>query len=132
MQWDETEYAGFSATKPWMRPNDDYTTCNAKQQSADASSVLTYWRRMLALRCEYTDLFVYGDFDLVDPEDENLFAFIKQWHASKAFVICNFSRKEQGFAIPGDVKGDAELLMGTRPHAEGRVLQPFEGRIYLI
>jgi glycosidase len=115
-----------------MRPNDDYTICNAKQQSADPSSVLAFWRQMLALRRAYTDLFVYGDFELLYPEDENLFAFTKQWHASKAFVVCNFSKREQEFEVPGGAKGHADLLIGTLPHYKEQTLKPFEGRIYLI
>jgi glycosidase len=132
MQWNGSKHAGFSTREPWMRPNDDYTICNAKQQSADASSVLAYWKRILALRSEHTDLFVYGDFDLVDPKDKSLVAFTKQWHGSKAFVVCNFSKTQQVFEIPGGMKGRAEILMGTRPGRDGRTLLPFEGRIYMV
>ena len=131
MHWDESEHAGFTTGKPWMRANDDYVICNAKQQSDDKSSVLVYWKQMLALRRAHSDLFVYGDFDLVNPEDENLFAFTKQWHTSKAFVVCNFSRKEQAFEMPSEAK-HAHLLVGTTGCESSDVLQPFEGRIYLL
>jgi alpha-glucosidase len=131
MQWDASQNAGFSTTKPWMRVNDDYTICNAKQQSLDDDSVLGYWKQMLNTRRAHTNLFVYGDFDLVNPQDENLFAFTKEWHGSKAYIVCNFSKKEQVFEIP-DVKQAAELLVGTVHGAQTRVLQPFEGRVYLL
>lgn len=132
MQWDESRNAGFTTGKPWMRANDDYSICNARQQSNDSLSVLGYWKQLLALRRAHTDLFVYGDFDLVNAEDDNLFAFTKQWHASKAFVVCNFSRKEQEFAMPDNAKGTEQLLIGTIADGNTNVLQPFEGRVYSL
>lgn len=131
MQWDETLNAGFSSAKPWMRVNDDYPICNAKQQSHDEASVLGYWKQMLKTRQAHADLFVYGDFDLINPQDEDLFAFTKQWHGSKAYIVCNFSKKGRAFEIP-DVKQAAELLVGTVPGAKTHILQPFEGRVYLL
>ena len=131
MQWDESKHGGFTTGKPWMRANDDYALCNAKQQSGDKSSVLGFWKQMLALRRAHSDLFVYGNFDLVGAEDENLFAFTKQWHGSKAFVVCNFSKMEQQFEIP-DATAKSQLLCGSMSNAQSNVLQPFEGRVYLL
>lgn len=131
MQWDDSKHAGFTTGKPWMRANDDYTICNAAQQSTDDTSVLAYWKKMLEMRRTHSDLFVYGEFDLVGAEDENLFAFTKQWHGSKAYVVCNFSKKKQSFAIPSE-KPTSQVLCGTILNGEANMLQPFEGRVYML
>jgi hypothetical protein len=60
-----------------------------------------------------------------------LFQFTKQWHSSKAFIVCNFSKKQQHSRVPSEIKG-AQLLVGTLPDASSDILQPFEGRVYLL
>ena len=115
-----------------MRHNEDYHICNAHSQAKDDTSVLAFWKRMLALRRLHNDLFVYGDFDLVNEEDESLFMFTKTWHVDRAFVVCNFSKMERAFSFPQGVKGGPDLLASTVPDAQGQTLKPFEGRVYLI
>lgn len=128
MQWDTSAHAGFSSVKPWMRANDDYDVCNARQQVGDKKSVLAYWRQMLDLRRQHKDLFVYGDFELVDEADENLFIFTKENNGSKALVVCNFTKQNQSFNLPANAK----LLVGTHDATEKPELQAFEGRVYLL
>ncbi|KAF2094423.1 glycoside hydrolase [Rhizodiscina lignyota] len=128
MQWNSHKYAGFSSCKPWMRVNDDYTVCNAQQQQQDKGSVLSFWKKLLRLRKEYSDLFVYGDFELLDAANENLFSFTKEYRASKAFVVLNFTGQKQAGASPENSK----LLMNTAEEPKAESLLPYEGRVYLM
>jgi oligo-1,6-glucosidase len=50
VQWDDTEHAGFTSGKPWMRVNDDYKEWNDKAQRSDRGSVWNFWKRALAFR----------------------------------------------------------------------------------
>ena len=52
MQWDDTEFAGFSRTTPWMRVNPNYGVINAKAALADKDSIFYYYKRLIALRHE--------------------------------------------------------------------------------
>jgi alpha-glucosidase len=54
-QWDASDHAGFSTTEPWMRIPDDYKSWNVANQIDDPSSVLSFWKEMLAKRKQYED-----------------------------------------------------------------------------
>ncbi|KAL5594489.1 hypothetical protein BROUX41_001421 [Berkeleyomyces rouxiae] len=98
MQWDTTDHAGFStststaASPPWMRLNPNYTWVNAMSQVSDSSSPYTFWSTVLRLRKEYKDIFVYGNFELIDGANPEVLAYIRTSSTgSKALVICSFS-----------------------------------------
>ncbi|KAJ4368401.1 hypothetical protein N0V83_006758 [Neocucurbitaria cava] len=98
MQWSSDPQAGFTTTsKPWMRVNDDYTTINAAAQLSNPNpapgtlSVHAFWKRALANRKQEKDVFVYGDFEMLDMEDKKVVAF-RRWSKEKAFVtVLNLS-----------------------------------------
>lgn len=56
MQWDDSEYAGFSTSKPWIRLSGDYKGWNVEVESKDDGSVLQFWRRAIQLRKQYVGL----------------------------------------------------------------------------
>jgi oligo-1,6-glucosidase len=83
-----------------MRVVPDYPTVNAAAQLANPNptpgtlSVHAFWRRALANRKENADVFVYGDFEVLDMEDKKVVAF-RRWSKDKAFVtVCNFSGED--------------------------------------
>ena len=53
MQWDAGEYAGFSASRPWLAIPENHAYINAEAEEQDADSVLAYYRKLVALRKEY-------------------------------------------------------------------------------
>lgn len=133
MHWDDSKHGGFTTGTPWMRVNDDYPICNAKQQLSDKKSVLAFWRQMLSLRKQYRDLFVYGNFDVVDESNEKLFCFTKEWKGEKALVVLNFTDAVQSFGVADVVTAKkVELLSSTVEELTESRLVPFEGRVYLL
>jgi len=132
MQWNASPNGGFSTVKPWMRVNNDYPQCNAKQQQSDKTSVLAFWKEMLALRKAHMDLFVYGDFELVDEANEMVFCFTKEWNGVKALVVLNFTGEEQAFAIRDVFSVHKSTLLTTTVDAvTENSLSAYEGRVYL-
>lgn len=151
-QWDDSAYAGFmqagTGAKPWMRVHDNYETINAAQQRDDPESILSFYRIMLKLRKKHRDVFVHGSFTLVWPEDEQIFAYVKE-HASrlpdsrvqtlkKALVVLNMGGTKRSC---GDVAaamkcetGDVRALITTSGNGAVErcpVLEGWEGRVYL-
>lgn len=97
MQWNASPQAGFTAgSTPWMRVHDNYPSVNAAKQVADQDSAYHTWRRVLAARKAHTDIFVYGDFELVDEPNDKVFAYKRTAAGGKgvALVVCNFSKEE--------------------------------------
>jgi alpha-glucosidase len=116
-----------------MRPLEDADVCNAKQQQTDKNSVLSYWKRMLAVRKQYNDLLVHGEYDDLDVENLDFYAFTKTWKGKKAFVICNFTDRKQKLFVPNQVGSvKRELLISSVNEPVEEELAAWEGRIYLL
>ncbi|KAH7398556.1 glycoside hydrolase superfamily [Pyrenochaeta sp. MPI-SDFR-AT-0127] len=111
MQWDSSAQAGFtSGSKPWMRVNDDYKTTNAAAQLAHPTpspgslSVHAFWKRALENRKKNKDVFVYGDFKMLDMDDRKVVAF-KRWSEKDAFItVLNLSGEKLVWEKLGDLK----------------------------
>lgn len=110
MQWNAGTNAGFTdeGVKPWMRVNDDYQEVNAENQLSKESeelSVWKFWQRGLANRKMHKDVFIYGDFETVGPESEEVFAYVRTGTESgKWLIVLNFSGKEVDWPLPVGVK----------------------------
>lgn len=139
MQWDSTPNAGFtsSSATPWKNVNSDYEQWNVARQLDDPHSVLSYWKRILAVRKAHADIFTYGRFAMIgaDVTGENVVAYERcsQDGERKALVVLNFSETATGVEV-GDQYEAWRLLMGNRTDDQivaGRVtLGAFGGVIY--
>jgi maltooligosyltrehalose synthase len=93
-----------------MRVNTDFPACNVAAQlarpqpSPGTLSVHAFWRRALVNRKKHADVFVYGDFEMLDFEHDKVVAF-KRWSAEEAFVtVLNFSGEAVRWTGLGDVR----------------------------
>lgn len=50
MQWDGSEGAGFTSGEPWLPLNEDYVSRNVSAQERDPSSLLSWYKALIALR----------------------------------------------------------------------------------
>ena len=113
MQWDDTENAGFTTGTPWLGVNPNYTEINARSQLHDENSVFHYYKKLIQLRKE-NSIFVEGDFTLLLPEDENIFAYVREYEGRKLLVAANFTDKEvecpllKEWGVPADEDGAAK------------------------
>lgn len=99
MQWDESRNAGFSEGTPWIKVNPNYTEINAREQLGRDSSVFRFYQQLIRMR-KQNPIIVYGKFELLMPEDEDIFMYTRSYEDEKLLVICNFSRKERTVSIP--------------------------------
>lgn len=135
MPWDESAHGGFTAAdaKPWMRAHDMFPEINVERQEGDERSVLNFYRRMIRVRKEYSDVLVHGDFEVRDLEDEGTFCFEKKRAdlGRRAVVVLSFRDEGQGFGMAGEVD-EMELVVSNYDEERERgVLRPWEGRLYV-
>lgn len=107
MQWNATPNAGFcpEGVTPWMRANDDYPSVNAESQLATPDSVWHFWQKMLAERKKDKDIYVYGDFEAVETESEEVFAYVRTGKGGgKRLVVLNFSGRGVRWEISESVR----------------------------
>ena len=124
VQWDASENAGFTTGKPWLRVNPNYTAVNAADQTARADSVYHYYQKLIRLRKE-SDLIVHGRFELLCPESEEIFAYVRTLGEEKLLVACNFTDHPVPFTVPEEFKAARRLIGNYEGEAEG-VLRPYE------
>ena len=127
MQWDDSKQAGFTEGEPWIKVNPNYKKINAAQQLEDPDSVFHYYQKLIRLRKE-KDIIVYGEFEPLYREDEQIFAYTRKQDQEKLLTVCNFSDKNAEVEVPEEFKG-AECLITNlgKKEFEGKiVLNPYE------
>lgn len=127
MQWDDSANAGFSTVKPWFALNPNYPQINTKQALADQNSVFYYYQKLIALRHD-SDLIKLGDFELLDPDDGDVFTYERHYNGQTLLVISNFTANEVSRNY-GQSQADS-LLISNYPDDLGSVLRPYESKVY--
>ncbi|MDE7247250.1 MAG: DUF3459 domain-containing protein, partial [Lachnospiraceae bacterium] len=127
MQWDDSEQAGFTAGTPWIAVNPNYREINAKAETADPDSVFHYYRKLIALRKE-NPVMVYGKYETMMEDSEELFVYTRTLDQEKLLVVCSFCDRETSFSIPDEFAGASCLISNRKTeYADTEVvLQPYE------
>ena len=131
MQWDDSANAGFTTGTPWIKVNSNYKTVNAKQQTTDPDSVFSYYKELIRLRHE-NDIIVYGEYELLEPQNEELFIYTRAWNNEQLMVLCNFTDKDVVIpaAVMAQIPADAQILISNHVGNLEAVLRPYEARVY--
>ena len=99
MQWNDTEHAGFTDGTPWLPVNDNYKAVNVEAEEKDPNSCLNYFRKMVELRMK-NPVLVYGDYKLLFPDHEQVYAYTRELEAQKMLVLLNFSEQSANIELP--------------------------------
>ena len=138
MQWNSSKNGGFTEGTPWIMVNPNYKEINAEQEMADPDSVFHYYQHLIALRrsSSWSDIIVYGHYELLAPENPQVFAYTREYEGRKLLVICNLSSEKVSFEIPDSVSWtQADRLIGNYKYQElarKTELQPWEAEVWAI
>jgi oligo-1,6-glucosidase len=141
VQWDDSRHAGFTTGEPWLAVNPNHTEVNAAAAEADPGSVLHHYRRLVELR--HTEPAVaHGDFTMLLPDDEQVYAFTRAHAGVELLVAANFSDERVAAELDLDGWADADLLLSNLDDAGGDdvagagsgaewdgTLEPWEARV---
>ena len=128
MQWDAGENAGFTTGTPWLPVNPNHETINAEEQRSRADSVFHYYQKLIALR-KQMDVIVYGHYELLLPEDPDLFVYTREWKGERLLVVCNFSGKEVPFERPQAFRDARRLIANYEEESPEGVVRPWEAYV---
>ena len=105
VQWNKEKNAGFTTGTPWLEVNPDYKEINVESQLTDSNSLLSFYKKMTALRKtqEYIDTFVYGSFKPYKEDQENLIAYTRT-EEKNILVMGNLQSQSRNVELPGEVK----------------------------
>jgi alpha-glucosidase len=142
MQWDASPNAGFAApsVQPWLPLADDYGTRNVAAESADPTSMLSYFRALTALR-ESSPALVVGDYKAVDTGKDEVYAYLRTTRTDsgeqRCLVVLNFGGSTHRLDLSSLGK-TANILLSTNMLSKGEVplrrlyVSPNEGMILAV
>ena len=131
-QWDTTTNAGFTTGTPWLKVNTNYKYINVATEINDKNSPLNYFKKMIQLRKNNKELFVYGKYELIDKANPNVFAYTRTSAKEKILILLNFNKEISSFALPQGYSLGDELINNLQPlklQGSDISLQPYQACI---
>lgn len=133
MQWDDSANGGFTTGTPWFTVNPNYTEINVKAQINDPESIFSYYKKLIQLRRE-NDIIVYGTYELLEPDHEELYIYKRKLDEKELVVICNFSDKE--VEIPAGISAAIDenkgILLSNYKETDTKLVKPYESTVYWV
>lgn len=134
MQWNSSMNAGFSTGKPWLGMNPNYPEINVESQKKDPNSILNFYKKMISVK-KKNPIFIYGTYDLLMEEDEQVYAYTRTLDNEKAVIICNLTDKKASYEYKNIDLDYNDLVISNyevEPHnnTTGFILKPYETRVY--
>lgn len=136
MQWDDSENAGFSSSKPWIGVNEDYLEYNVKSQLEDEDSILNFYKKMIKIK-KSNNALIYGKYNLILEEHEKIYAYTRELDDEKYIVICNLSNEDSHYSYEDHKLKFNNLILSNykvdkHPDLFSALLKPWECRLYKI
>ena len=100
MQWDRSPHAGFSTTRPWLPLADNWTEQNVASLDRQPFSILSLYKRLLALRRKYEALRI-GRYETLACHDD-VFGFARSVGQEKLIVLLNFTEERRTVSLESD------------------------------
>ncbi|EHR0546448.1 alpha-glucosidase [Listeria monocytogenes] len=132
-QWDNSENAGFTTGTPWLKVNPRYTEINKEEALKNPDSIFYYYQNLIKLR-KTTEIITTGNYRLLLPKDEAIFAYERYTENEKLVVLCNFTEEEQVISdenILNEIQKGSVLVNNVPNIIEG-TLRPYEAIVYQI
>jgi alpha-glucosidase len=121
MQWDESENAGFTTGKPWLRLDRNYRANNVKVQRETPQSMLRLYHKLITLRQNEPSLHI-GDYVPVFA-DHQMIAYVRKHENDQAFlVLLNLSHRSCFFR-QANTSYEGKIILSTAPEIEGTRVQ---------
>ncbi|MGB3724523.1 MAG: alpha-glucosidase [Glaciecola sp.] len=121
IQWDDSENAGFTTGKPWLKINPNYVEVNVASQENEADSELNYFRKMVRLRNNSLTL-IYGEYKLLLNDDPDIYAYTRTLDDEVLLVLLNFSEHTHSLnlaeLVNSDVSHSSVLIDNYEHHSE--------------
>lgn len=134
MQWDASENAGFTNGTPWLKVNPNYKAINVEKELNDENSILNFYKKMIKFKKSH-EIATYGDFKLIYPEDENVFAYARTLNDELLYVIGNLTSNPVKVSDSQIEFDSSDIVLNNydiESHRRQKTLdlKPFEVRVY--
>ena len=137
MQWMNKENGGFTTGTPWIKLNSNYQRINVSEQIQNPFSIYHYYRKLIQLRKKYPVL-VYGNYDLILAESDQMYAYTRTLENEKFMIMTNLFNVNAICSFPQELKKNDMTLMisnyevNQNEDLERLTFRPFEARVYRL
>ncbi|MGJ5700895.1 glycoside hydrolase family 13 protein [Staphylococcus equorum] len=132
MQWTNGINGGFSEHEPWFPVNPNYTEINVSSQQQDSNSILNFYKSLIQLKKSH-DIFTYGTFNLIDAENEHVFAYIRELDGKRVLVVGNLTDKSTTLEFNETInENNIELHNYKDNKLNLNALRPFEAFVIAL
>lgn len=131
-QWNDQPYAGFSNVKPWIKVNPNYKDIHVEKEKHQAKSVLNYYKKLIKLRKTH-DVFHDGSYQVLNEEDQNIYAYIRKNKHQTILIVTSMSDREHVFDLKNMVL--KETLIKNQDYEMNQasmICPPYFAGIFLI
>ena len=126
MQWDDSEFAGFSSVEPWIRVNANKDIINAKAAIKDPNSIFHFYKKLIAFRKD-NEVIRDGKYIDLKKADKNLFIYKRVLDDKEVVIISNFTKKKISSKLLEQFKGYKVVISNYIENED--VLKPYETRV---
>jgi len=112
MQWNTEANAGFSQKTPWLPVPPSYKTHNVASESEDPNSVLSLYKKVLALR-HTNEALVEGSYTALNEDDDNVMSYLRTYKGKAVLVALNMSASPRKATFDLAGKGFASASLKT-------------------
>ncbi len=136
MQWNANKNAGFTCGKPWIGVNENYKTINVEVEERDENSVLNFYKKLIKLK-KSNEALIYGVYDLILKEDENIFAYTRTLNNEKFLIMANLTGENAKYMYEKEKLNSKDLILNNYEVCEHKnltefILKPYECRVYKL
>ncbi|HHQ4328996.1 TPA: glycoside hydrolase family 13 protein [Clostridium perfringens] len=136
MQWNSSKNAGFTCGKPWIGVNENYKTINVEVEERDENSVLNFYKKLIKLK-KSNEALIYGVYDLILEEDENIFAYTRTLNNEKFLIMANLTGENAKYVYEKEKLNSKDLILNNYEVCEHKnltefILKPYECRVYKL
>ena len=136
MQWNSSKNAGFTCGKPWIGVNENYKTINVEVEERDENSVLNFYKKLIKLK-KSNEALIYGVYDLILKEDENIFAYTRTLNNEKFLIMANLTGENAKYMYGKEKLNSKDLILTHHHVCEHKnltefILKPYECRVYKL
>ena len=124
MQWDKSQYAGFSSVKPWMKVNGNKNYINAEDEINEPSSLFNYYQKLINIRKEES-IIKDGKYIDLNSKSTKVFAYKRSTGNDEIIIISNFTNKVVNEKLLSKYK-DYDVILSNYEDRDDINLRPYE------
>ena len=126
MQWDASEFAGFTTGEPWLSIPANHSYINVETEERDEDSILAYYKKLVQLRKDH-EIIADGDIHFLETGTDDVIAYERTLGEEKLTVYCNLREYEVPFADLAE--GEVMISNYAADELSDNMLKPYEARV---